>query len=132
MATVPLGHEGTISIGSDELGIFTNVDHLLSADDETITSGGDGGWENWQQAEKRLELSIDCLYVLTSTALAALYTAWMDDDDLTYSAVDANGYGWSCTIGILSISEGVPAANRITVAVEAKSRGTVTRTTPSS
>ena len=132
MATVPKGWEGTISIGGVELGIFTNVTHSLTADDEKITDGDDSGFENWQQAEKRLEISIECLYVLTSTALQALYDAWMDDDDLTYAAEDKDGNGWTCSIGMLSIDEGIPSNNRITVSLDAKSRGTVTRTSSSS
>lgn len=132
MSTVVKGWEGTISVGGETLGVFENVDHSLSADDEDITAGEDDGWENWQQGVKRLEASVEALYVLTNDALAAIYEAWLDDDDLTYSATDGNGYGWSCTVGVLSIDEGIPSRNRITLSVELKSRGTVTRTTPGS
>lgn len=122
------GWNFTLSLGGETVGIARSVSPSLEADEQDITTRDDAPWDNWQQGRRRYTADIEMLWVPDNAALAAIEDAWFNDSDLAFEDTDDDGYGWTGTCGVVSLTPGPEDLdNGVMCSVRIKSRGTVTQ-----
>ena len=122
------GFNCVLTLGEKTVGKARNVEPNLEADEQDITTRDDAGWDNWQGGRKRLTCDIESLWVPDNDALSALEDAWFNDSDLTFEIVDSNGYGYSGTFGVLSLTPGPQDLDSaVMLSASLKSRGAVSQ-----
>jgi len=122
-----IGYDAELSLGGTTVGKAQEVSPDLTADKAETTVREDNGWENSKQGLKRLECSIDALWVPTDEALAAIEDAFFNDSDLEFQIQDENDYGWQGTCGVYGLSRGEALGDALTVSIDITSRGQVTQ-----
>lgn len=122
------GFNCVLTLGGNTVGYARDVSPSLEADEQDITTRNDNGWDNWQQGRRRLTADIEALHIPTNAALSALEDAWFNDSDLAFQMEDEDGYGYSGTCGVLSLSPGPRNLDdAVMLSASIKSRGSVSQ-----
>ncbi len=126
------GYKCELSLGGNVVGIARDVEPSIEAEEQDITTRDDGDWTNNQQGHKTLTADITTLWVPTEAALSTIEDAFFNDTTLTFEFLDENGWGWSGSCGVYSISRGEALTDACTMEASITSRGAVTQVTGTS
>lgn len=126
------GYECVLTLGGETVGIARDVSPSIEAEEQDITTRSDGGWKNSQQGHKALTADLSVLWVPTETALSTIEDAFFNDTSLAFEILDADGWGWSGSCGVYSISRGEELDAACIMEASITSRGSVSQVTGAS